>query len=699
MIMSSILNRFRTTWCTASLLLLLFCSLSHGQEEIRGDWPDTLPGVQNAREISGMVNEEGHAIRPGVLVRSGTLAKANPEAVEALHAYGLKKLVDIRTWEEIMEDGMAPAPFGRKPYLVRMRTDVQEFTLNHNLLYPRIWNENKDTIRYLVQMLADPKNHPLMIQGQQGVDRTGIMVAALLELAGVSREEILYDFMDFRQRTPPRGALEKVFQIWDAHPEGLTGWLIEHAGVHPLTIEAYRHTLFSGDPYAKAKDQIAAERLFERARKDAIKGKYPQAVKKYEGVYKKYPKTAAGTHAARRTQPNAFLCWAPMVVNGPPANRIDIVLMGDGYTLDQMEVFENVIDKVPDFFERHTIFGEYYSYHNIYRAALRSEEAGVDKLGEDTYSTILNGHDSGAKQGQVAVSHDRVMRQLDELPEHDRLAAVFVKNGKGGTGGGGVATVGGTSYATLIHEWGHAFGELKDEYTADTGYRGPVKSGVNVSNSPDPEKAPWRHWIEAGRKEIGVFEGADGREEGAWKPSRKGCAMEGGTRFCVVCQEALVLRIYGVVDPIDSCDPPHHVGEEEDPFAEPVPPLEGTSKMVFKVSALRPASHALEVRWWVLPEDRVPPPPKGAREGYRFGDRRDRGPLSPIAEEPAAKTKADRKGFHTFTLHTRGMDPGRYRVICRVTDATRIPGDDWPWVLKDSHGVLQSERAWWVEIN
>ncbi len=44
------------------------------------------------------------------------------------------------------------------------------------------------------------------------------------------------------------------------------------------------------------------------------------------------------------------------------------------------------------------------------------------------------------------------------------------------------------------------------------------------------------------------------------------------------------------------------------------------------------------------------------------------------------------------------MEPGRYRVVCRAVDDTRISGDRYPWVLKDDHGLLESERAWWVKV-
>jgi hypothetical protein len=37
-------------------------------------------------------------------------------------------------------------------------------------------------------------------------------------------------------------------------------------------------------------------------------------------------------------------------------------------------------------------------------------------------------------------------------------------------------------------------------------------------------------------------------------------------------------------------------------------------------------------------------------------------------------------------------------VICRVKDTTKLRGEKWPWVLKDELGLLESERAWWIEV-
>ena len=113
---------------------------------------------------------------------------------------------------------------------------------------------------------------------------------------------------------------------------------------------------------------------------------------------------------------------------------------------------------------------------------------------------------------------------------------------------------------------------------------------------------------------------------------------------------------------------------------------------------MRPEKHALEARWWVLPEGEAPAAPAPPANQGPFSDRRARGPLTELTASPTAETRPDRKGVARFKLDTSRLDPGRYRVVCRVLDTTKIRGEKWAWVLADPHGLLESERAWWVTV-
>jgi len=116
----------------------------------------------------------------------------------------------------------------------------------------------------------------------------------------------------------------------------------------------------------------------------------------------------------------------------------------------------------------------------------------------------------------------------------------------------------------------------------------------------------------------------------------------------------------------------------------------------FEVEVVRPSSHDLEVSWWVLPHQRVPPHPRPPRT--RHGDRRDRGPLPPVGAEPFETTREGHPGIHRFTLRAREHEPGHALVLCRVRDDTRLRGERHPIVIRDEHDLLVSERRWWVLV-
>ena len=680
-----------------SLPIPLLLALAGAAAPQAGEPPLTsLPGVRNAREVLDLRARDGRRLRPGVLYRSGSLAEAPAEVLEELERRGIRTVLDLRTLGEIREEGAIPAPWGRKPIYRNLplytERSIQDPAARHRALFL----EHPEVLAGVLQALADPERLPVWILDDQGFERTGIVVAAVLEVAGVGREDIFSDFeTNDGTLRPRREWLQAVMAVWDAHRGGLAGWLEEQAGVDRWTLEAVRHHLFEETPWAPPAELREAEELLARAEAQARAGQYGAAVRTYERLAKKYPETPAGRTGLRRSRPNALLGWRTLVDHGPPENRVDIVLFGEGYTLKSLKQFDKTAGRVPRVFERHAIFGEYWEWHNLHAGILRSHEDGVDGFGGE-FDTALDARDSGASQGQVAVDPRKVMQYLEEIPVQDHLAIVFVKRGSLGTGGGGIATIGGENVDTILHEWGHAFGGLRDEYSSDVGYRGAVRSGVNVAESPDPQRAPWRHWIEAGHPRVGLFEGAAGRARGAWKPTASGCAMASGKSFCVVCREQLVLALYRYVDPIDSCSP------EAQPLETPrgataVPPLrfEPDRPLAFEVEVLRPRRHDLEVRWWVLPEGRVPPDPVPRRGRGR----ERRGPLARIEEEPAARTRGDREGRHRFELEAEGLEPGRYRVLCRVRDTTLLPGEDWPWVLRDEAGLLESERAWWLVVS
>jgi IgA Peptidase M64 len=431
-------------------------------------------------------------------------------------------------------------------------------------------------------------------------------------------------------------------------------------------------------PLAAQTDAQKADKELQQAEAMVQKGAFSAAVAAYREIARKWPTTVGGTLAKLRSEPNAFLGRSPLQQGGPPENRIDVFVMGDGYTIDKLNAFCDVARSVPKNFGRDPVFEEYAVYHNYWQAVVVSHEDGIDGFNRE-YDTALGGYMIKGRDEQAAVDHKAVQVILNQCPEAEGLAVVFVRAGHLGTGGGGVAVIGGREDDTVIHEWGHAFAGLSDEYV-DKVHRGTAGTGINVAGTGDPKQVPWRHFIEAGVPGIGVYEGAAGMQRGAWKATTGGCVMDMGRYYCPVCREAVVLAIYRRVDPIDSCKPA--AGTELDTKDEPAITLE----------LLRPKTHGLEVRFWVFPAGKEP----GAL-AETPGDRSRRGPLPQIKDNPA-HTVTGVQGQLRWLVPLRGREPGKWVVVCRVKDTTKVGRDVFPWVLKDARGVLESERRWTLTV-
>jgi protein-tyrosine phosphatase len=166
-----------------------------------------LERATNFRDLGGYETKYGRPIRWGRVFRSGELTKITDADVADLNALGLRLIYDLRTAGERANRPSRPWGLARRlhrdyhhsgadvPSIVA-RTDVSADRLRERMLtlYRGLPFDQADDYRTLFQEAASGEL-PLLFHCAGGKDRTGAFAALLHDLLGVSREDILADYL------------------------------------------------------------------------------------------------------------------------------------------------------------------------------------------------------------------------------------------------------------------------------------------------------------------------------------------------------------------------------------------------------------------------------------------------------------------------------------------------------------------------
>ncbi|MBT5797199.1 MAG: hypothetical protein HOI09_07405, partial [Porticoccaceae bacterium] len=243
---------------------------------------------------------------------------------------------------------------------------------------------------------------------------------------------------------------------------------------------------------------------------------------------------------------------------GPSTNRVDIIFIGDGFTAGEQNDVRNHVDRLTEEMLGYEPLARYEDYFNIHIINLVSEESGIDDLPDVMVDTALDaGTSFNEFHGYKVVGIDGQLANLEFSTSEnfgidpDIKTVIVNKTGTGGTGGGIVVTE--PNAGILVHEVGHSFVGLSDEYYYDgRAYEGvDVNRRINVSD--EPLGLQWSHWLGYNDPYTGVvsaFEGAGYYETGLFRPSQNS-KMKSFPYFDPIGKEAFIHAIYEDVDPID----------------------------------------------------------------------------------------------------------------------------------------------------
>ena len=223
--------------------------------------PVDLP---NLRDVAGLVTADGRQVRPGILLRS-----ALPEADDVVPddlAWPPSVVIDLRSPFELRNGhplAHLEARLVNLPLLDALSPGRSADSLV--TLYAVVLEDAAHLLVDLVHEVADADG-PALVHCAAGKDRTGVGVALVLRLLGVTHDDVIADYVlsdesrgavdarlrrDVIEPTVPVSfylvapeAIEGVLEVWDEHPGGVEGWFLD-AGGDAQTLERLRDRMLA----------------------------------------------------------------------------------------------------------------------------------------------------------------------------------------------------------------------------------------------------------------------------------------------------------------------------------------------------------------------------------------------------------------------------------------------------------------------
>src|SRR5215210_1323894 len=189
-----------------------------------------------------------------------------------------------------------------------------------------------------------------------------------------------------------------------------------------------------------------------------------------------------------------------IVNNGDPANRVDIVILGDGYTAAEMSKYQSDIQQFVQLMFEQEPLREYRRFFNVHRIDVVSAESGSDHPENGTSrNTAFN---CAGIQRLICANTFKVSTVASNslAPSQIDLIILIVNDPVYGGSGGSIAIASTNSAAVelVLHESGHTFGLLADEYSDSppTCSNSFEPSEVNVTRQTARASIKWNAWID-----------------------------------------------------------------------------------------------------------------------------------------------------------------------------------------------------------
>ncbi|NIF07880.1 T9SS type A sorting domain-containing protein [Chryseobacterium sp. Tr-659] len=280
----------------------------------------------------------------------------------------------------------------------------------------------------------------------------------------------------------------------------------------------------------------------------------------------------------------------PLLQSGDNSKRVIIAVLGDGFTAAQQTAFTTSAQATINYLFTKSPYTEYKNYFNAYAVKVVSTESGVKHPGTATDVTepvipvsnpnnyLGSSFDVGVHRCIYSNTTNKVGQVLAaNVPDYDITYVLGNSTEYGGCGGAyAFASLNNSSNEIVVHELGHSFGKLADEYW----FAGTGESANKTQNS-NPATIKWKNWV--GVNNVGIYSHA---ESPTWFRPHQSCEMRYlNQQFCSVCKEAIIEKIHSLVSPVDSFVPANNTS------------VDAAADVTFTVNEILPVPNTLINSW------------------------------------------------------------------------------------------------------
>ncbi|WMW81005.1 M64 family metallopeptidase [Undibacterium cyanobacteriorum] len=252
--------------------------------------------------------------------------------------------------------------------------------------------------------------------------------------------------------------------------------------------------------------------------------------------------------------------------SGSSANRVDIVIVAEGYTQAERAKFITDANTFLKTFlgsenaRLNAPFSNYQGFFNANALFFASAQSGTDQPNNGTYvntyfSASQHGSDGRLLYGDSGLVWTEVEKALPS--DAHELVIVLVNTPLYGGAGGDLAwaSAGNSSASELaLHEIGHSFAGLQDEYVDSAvapSFPLNASAFLNSAHVTDSlSRIPWSAWLGYNDGElgtIGTYQGGYYRANGVWRATINSKMLSLGVPFSAPEKEAFALNYYSAI--------------------------------------------------------------------------------------------------------------------------------------------------------